>query len=82
MARKGLMECLKISLNWNSPALSISLPRQLKSPEVQPLMSRNFLLDSCFKLILRFSMLKASVDLPQLLWVYAMLPHTPLDSHP
>ena len=29
-----------------------------------------------------FSMLKASVDLPQLLWLHALLLHTPLDSHP
>ena len=37
---------------------------------------------SCFKCILRFSMLKASVDLPRLLWLYIILLHTPLDFHP
>ena len=72
----------KISLNCKSPALFLSWPRQLKFLEVQPLMSQNFPLGSCFKSILRFSMLKSSVDLPQLLWLYALLLHTHLDSHP
>ena len=44
-------------------------------------MSQNFPLDSCFRLILRFSMFKASVDLPQLLWLYALILRTPLDFH-
>ena len=44
-------------------------------------MSQNLPLDSCFKWILRFSILKASVDLPQILWLYALLLHTPLDPH-
>ena len=39
---------------------------QLRFPEVQPFVSQNFSLGSCFRWILRFSMLKASVDLPQL----------------
>ena len=39
-------------------------------------------LDSWFKWISRFSMLKASVDLPQLLWLYALLLRTPSDNHP
>ena len=46
-----------------------------------PLMYLNLPLDSCFKWILRFSMLKASVDLPQPLWLYALLLHTPLGFH-
>ena len=35
-----------------------------------------------FMLQMDSSMLKASVDLPQLLWLYALLLHIPLDSHP
>ena len=31
---------------------------------------------------LRFSMLKVSVDLPQSFWLYGMILHTPLNSHP
>ena len=72
----------KTYLIWNKPSLSVSLPRQLKFPEVQPLMSQNFPLGSCFKWIFSFSMLKASTDLPQLLCLYALLLRTPLDSHP
>ena len=73
---------LKIFLNCKRPALSVSWPKQLKFTEVQLLMSLNLPLGSCFKWISRFSMLKASVDLPQLLWLYALLLHTPLDPHP
>ena len=72
----------KTYLIWNKPSLSVSLPRQLKYPEIQPLMSQTPPLGSCFKCILRFSMFKASVYLPQLLWLYALLLHIPLDSHP
>ena len=36
-------------------------------------MSWSFPLDSCFRCILRFSMLKASVDLPRLLWLYVLI---------
>ena len=36
-------------------------------------MSQNSPLGSCFKWIFRFSMLKTSVDLPQLLWLYALV---------
>ena len=39
-------------------------------------------LGSCLKNILRFSMLEASADLTQRFWLYAMLLHTPLHSHP
>ena len=38
-------------------------------------MSQNSPLGSCFKWIFRFSMLKASVDLPQLLWLYSQIHH-------
>ena len=83
MERKGLMEGLpEIPPTFKSPTLYVSRPRQIKLPEVQPLMSQNSPLGSCFIWIFRFSMLKASVDLPQLLWLYSLLLHTPLDSHP
>ena len=36
-------------------------------------MSQNLPLGLCFKCIFRFSMLKASVDLPQILWLYVYL---------
>ena len=45
-------------------------------------MSRNNPLGSCFRRILRFLMLKASMYLPRLLWIYFLLFHTPLDFHP
>ena len=45
-------------------------------------MSKNSPLDSCFRWILHFSMLKSSVDLPQLLWLYVLLLHTTLYFYP
>ena len=45
----------KIYQTWKIPALFVSLPRQLKFPEVQPLMSRIPPLGSCFKWVFRFS---------------------------
>ena len=65
-----------IYLTWNNPVLFLSCPRKIKLPEVQPLISQNFPLGSCFRWIFRFSVLKAFVDLPQLLWLYAVLLHT------
>ena len=83
MARKGLMEVLPENLpELEEPCPICLLTKATKYPEVQPLMPLNFPLDSCFKWILRFSMLKASVDLPQILWLYSLLLHTHLDSHP
>ena len=72
----------QISLTWNKPSLLVSWSIQLKFSEVQPLMSQNPPLSSCFIWIFRFSLLKESADLPQLLWLYVMLLHTPLDCHP
>ena len=40
-------------------------------------MSQNLPLGSCFRCIFCFSVLKASVDLPRLLWIYVLLLHTP-----
>ena len=45
-------------------------------------MSRKFPLGSCFRWIFHFSMLKVSVELPGLLWVYVFLLHISLDFHP
>ena len=70
MTRKGLSY---------KPALFVSWPRQLKSLEVQPFMSWNNPLGSCFIWIFSFSMLEVSMDLPRLLWIYILLLHTPLD---
>ena len=55
---------------------------QLKFPLIQLLMYQNLSLDSCFKWILRLSMLKASMNLPQLSWLYTLPIHNPLDYHP
>ena len=82
MARKGLMEGLPENLpEFEEPCPICLLIKATKPPEVQPLMSQNLPLGSCFKSFLYFSMLKVSVDLPQLLWVYALLLHIRLDSH-
>ena len=83
MAIKELVEDLqKSSLTWKIPSLFFSWPRQIKYPEVQPSMSRNFPLGSWFRWILRFSTLKASVDFPQLMWPYVLLLHNSLVFHP
>ena len=44
-------------------------------------MSQNLPLGSCFIWIFRFSMLKASLDLPRPFGVYDLLLHTPFDLH-
>ena len=44
-------------------------------------MYQKFPLGSCFMWIFTFSMLEASVYLPQLLWLYVLIIHTPLDFH-
>ena len=72
----------KISLTWKNPALFVSWPRQIKFPEVQPLMSQSLPLTSCFRWNFRFSMYKLSVDLPWLFWIYVLLLNTLLGLHP
>ena len=69
MTRKGLME-----------GLQENLP-ELEEPWPICLMNKALTLGSCFRWILRFSVLKASVDLPQFLWLYVLLFHTPLDTY-
>ena len=44
-------------------------------------MSQSSPLGSHFKYILCFSVLKASVDLPRILWLHVLLLHTPLGLH-
>ena len=39
---------------WKNPALFFSRPKQLKLPKVQPLLSQNLPLGSCFIWIIRF----------------------------
>ena len=70
----------KTFLTWNNPSMFVSLPIQLTLPAFKPFMSQNPPLGSCFIWILNFSILKASVDLPRLLWLYVLILHTPLGS--
>ena len=44
-------------------------------------MSQSFSLGSCFKWIFRFSMLRVSVEILRLFWIYVLLLHTPLGFH-
>ena len=82
MARKGLIEVLpKILLTWKRLALFVSSTRQITFLEVQPYVSI-FSLGSCFRWILRFSMLKASMHSHRLLWLYVLLIDNPLVFHP
>ena len=83
MTRKGLMEGIPknipdmekpcdICILTKATNITIGLTIDvLKNP-----------LGSCLKCIFRYSALKSSVDLPQILWLYALLLHTPLDLHP
>ena len=82
MAKKVLMEGLPKKIpDLEETCPIFSLPRQLKYPEVQPLMCQNFPLGSCFSLDFAVSMLKPSLYLPLLLWLYVLILHTRLDFH-
>ena len=79
MARKVLMEGLPTKI----PDLVNTCPiclftKATKIYRVSTIDVSKFPLVSCFRWILRFSVLKASVGLPRLLWLYALLIHTPL----
>ena len=80
MAIKRLIEGLPKTLpDLEEPCPIFILKKKLKLPEVQPLMSQDFPLCSCFIWICNFSMLKAYVDLLRHLWIYFLLLQTHLD---
>ena len=83
MARKGLMEGLPENIPESEyPCPICFTTKATKKPRGTTTDLSNpppgFMLQTDFA----FSMLKSSVDLPRILWLYALILHTPLDLHP
>ena len=83
MKIKGLTEGLPENIPiLEEPCPIFILTKAIRIPRGPTTDVSIFSLGSCFRWILRFSMLKVSVDLPQLLWLYVLLLHTLMDFNP
>ena len=83
MARKGLMEGIPDNIHeLEDPCPICLLTKTTKNPRGPNTDVSKFAPGFMLQMDFIFSVLKAFVDLPQLLWLYALLPHTHLDSHP
>ena len=83
MAIKGLMESLPKHIpNLEEPYPICILIKENKPPIGPTIDVSKFAPGFMLQMDFEFSMLKASVDLPRLLWIYVMLLHTPLDVDP